>query len=48
MTKTLIVTDNRKKAQAAAPAGTAKIAKVEGGYIAFATMTDYEVWKRQK
>lgn len=26
----------------------AKIVKVEGGYIAFESVTDYETWKRQK
>lgn len=24
-----------------------KIVKVEGGYMAFATLSDYQLWKRQ-
>ena len=48
MAGVLIVTNNRKQAAAVAPAGTVKLIKVEGGYHAFQSMTDYAVWKRQK
>ena len=35
------------EARKAAP-WAAKVVKVEGGYIAFESVTDYETWKRQK
>ena len=37
----------RKEAEEQAE-GAAVIVKVEGGYMAFDTVTDYEVWKNQK
>lgn len=35
------------EARKAAP-WAAKVVKVEGGYMAFESVADYEVWKRQK
>ena len=37
----------RYQAKKAAP-WAAKIRKVDGGFIAFESWTDYEVWKNQK
>ena len=36
-----------KEAKKVAPEAT-KLVKVFGGYMAFATLTDYEIWKNQK
>ena len=38
---------SRKQAKAQA-AWAAKIAKVEGGYIAFESVADYAIWRKQK
>lgn len=35
------------QARAAAP-WAAKVVKVYGGYLAFESVADYEIWKRQK
>ena len=45
--KTLIECKTRKTAIRRAP-WAAKIVKVEGGYMAFEYVTDYEVWKNQQ
>lgn len=43
----MIACKSRSTAARKAP-WAAKIVKVEGGYLAFASVTDYETWKRQK
>jgi len=47
MRQQLIEVKTRKEAEQEAP-WAAKIVKVEGGYLAFESMTDYETWKNQK
>lgn len=43
----MIECKSRKTAIRKAP-WAAKIVKVEGGYLAFESMADYQTWKRQK
>lgn len=38
---------SRKEVEKAAR-GAAKIVKVDGGWMAFDTVTDYEMWRKQK
>ena len=45
--KQLIETTSRKQAAKIAP-WAAKIVKVEGGYMAFEFVSDYQTWKRQR
>lgn len=47
MRKELIKADSRYAAKKLAP-WAAVIAKVEGGFLAFESVTDYDVWKRQR
>lgn len=47
MKQQFIEAKDRKEAQKKAP-WAAKIVKVEGGYRAFESTQDYEVWKKQK
>ena len=42
-----VVNTNRKEVFAQNPSA-AKILKVEGGYMVFEFMSDYETWKNQK
>ena len=42
-----VANENRKQVVADHP-GAAKIIKVEGGYMVFTTIADYETWKKQK
>jgi hypothetical protein len=42
-----VQTPNRKQAEKECP-WAAKIAKVEGGYMCFESINDYETWRRQK
>jgi hypothetical protein len=42
-----VANTNRKEVVAQHP-GAAKIVKVEGGYMVFEYMADYEIWKSQK
>lgn len=46
--KQFIQCKTRKTAIKRAPMGTSKLVKVEGGWLAFEFMTDYEVWARSK
>jgi hypothetical protein len=43
----LILADSHYQAKKLAP-WAAKIAKVEGGYLAFESTRDYDDWRRQK
>jgi len=43
-----IQADTRKKALATLPITPCKMIKVDGGYAWFDTMTDYEIWRRNK
>jgi hypothetical protein len=47
MRKQLLSVTSPKDAQKLAP-WAAKIVKVDGGYMAFESMADYQAWKRQK
>lgn len=47
MRKTFIECKSRSTAVKQAP-WASKIVKVEGGYLAFEDITDYETWKKQK
>jgi hypothetical protein len=47
MRKEFIECKTRKTAIKRAP-WAAKIAKVEGGYMAFESVADYETWRKQK
>lgn len=47
MRKTFIQVDSRKQAKDTAP-WAAKIVKVDGGYVAFESIADYETWRKQK
>lgn len=42
-----VANTNRKQVVAANPSA-AKIVKVEGGYMVFEFMSDYQTWKNQK
>jgi hypothetical protein len=43
----MIEAKSAKAARKAAP-WAAKVVKVQGGYIAFASVADYETWRRQR
>lgn len=43
----IIECKTRKTAWRRAP-WAAKIVKVEGGFLAFATLTDFTIWRKQK
>jgi len=45
--KTQFVVGTRRQAMQHCP-WAAKIVKVEGGYMCFESITDYEVWCKQK
>ncbi len=47
MKKEFIEVKSRKTAVKRAP-WAARIIKVEGGYMAFESTTDYQTWKKQK
>lgn len=47
MRQEMIECKTRETAKRRAP-WAAKIVKVEGGYMAFESVNDYETWKRQK
>jgi len=47
MRKALIEAKNRKEAKGKAP-WASRIVKVEGGYMAFESIADYETWRKQK
>ena len=42
-----IETESRYQAKNACP-WASRIAKVNGGYMCFESITDYEIWKNQK
>ena len=42
-----VQTSSRKTAEAECP-WAAKIVKVDGGYMAFESIADYQTWRRQK
>jgi len=43
-----IQTESREEAKKQAPPSAEKIVKVDGGYMAFETISEYENWKNQK
>lgn len=47
MRTTFVETDSREVAKKECP-WAAKIVKVEGGYMCFESITDYNTWKNQK
>lgn len=47
MRKQFIQVETRKEAEKEAP-WASKIVKVEGGYMAFENLGDYETWRSQK
>lgn len=47
MEKAFMEVKTRKEAVALAP-WAAKIVKVDGGYMAFASLADYKTWQNQK
>ena len=47
MPETTYSAEDLKKAHEIAP-WAAKIAKVEGGYMAFASIADYDMWRKQR
>ena len=42
-----VQTDSRRRAAAECP-WAAKIVKVEGGYMCFASIADYATWRKQR
>jgi hypothetical protein len=44
----MFVANTNRKEVVAQNLGAAKIVKVEGGYMVFEYMSDYETWKNQK
>lgn len=46
--QTFVEAKTRKEAEKKINHHVSKLVKVEGGYIGFETMTDYETWKRSK
>ena len=44
----MFVSNTTRKEVTSANTGAAKIVKVEGGYMVFECMSDYQVWKNQK
>jgi len=47
MKKEMITASSAKQARKLAP-WAAKIVKVEGGYMAFESVSDYQTWRKQK
>ena len=47
MRKEFVEVSTRRQAAKACP-WAAKIAKVDGGYQAFESVADYDIWKNQK
>ena len=44
----MFIANTNRQAVAAEYADAAKIVKVEGGYMVFMTMTEYQTWQNQK